>query len=95
MSDFCDLGQHPHSLYANNLCANRRRCRPARFDSDLYTIRVSLSENKGGEIDRLKTGFVVWDPKVIAQGPKIDFHDNYFHVAGQPQVLEIVLALHP
>jgi len=61
--------------------------KPARFDSDLYTIRVSLSENKGGEIDRLKTGFVVWDPKVIAQGPKIDFHDNYFHVAGQPQFL--------
>src|ERR1019366_5783474 len=56
------------------------------FDSGLYTVRISLSEN-GKEIDRLETGFVVWDPKVLAQGPKIELRDLYFQSAGHPQFL--------
>jgi hypothetical protein len=59
---------------------------PPHFDSGLYTVRISLSEN-GKEIDRLETGFVVWDPKVLAQGPKIELRDLYFQSAGHPQFL--------
>jgi len=60
--------------------------KPAHFDSDLYTIRVTLWEGDR-QIDAAESAFVVWDPKIIAQGPKVDFHDSYFHVGGRPQLL--------
>jgi hypothetical protein len=60
--------------------------KPDRFDSDFYLIRATLSEG-GGQIDAAESAFVVWDPKVIAQGPKVDFHDSYFHVGGHSQLL--------
>jgi hypothetical protein len=59
---------------------------PLHFDSDLYTVRVSLSE-AGAEVDRIETGFVVWDPKVLAQGPKVDLQDLYFQSGGRPHFL--------
>jgi hypothetical protein len=59
---------------------------PPHFDSDLYMVRVSLSEG-GKEIDRLETGFVVWDPSVLAQGPKVEFRDLYFQSGGRPRFL--------
>jgi len=59
---------------------------PPRFDSDLYTVRISLSQN-GKDIDRVETGFVVWDPKVLARGPKIELRDLYFQSAGHSQFL--------
>ena len=60
--------------------------KPVQFDSDLYLIRVTLSEG-GRQMDTAESAFVVWDPKVIAQGPRVDFHDSYFHVGGRPQLL--------
>jgi hypothetical protein len=60
--------------------------KPAHFDSDFYLIRATLyADNR--EIDSAESAFVVWDPKIIAQGPKVDFHDNYFHVGGRSQLL--------
>jgi hypothetical protein len=59
---------------------------PPHFDSDLYTVRVSLSEG-GKEIDRIETGFVVWDTKVLAQGPEVELRNLYFQSAGHPQFL--------
>ena len=60
--------------------------KPAHFDSDFYLIRATLyADNR--EIDSGESAFVVWDPKIIAQGPKVDFHDNYFHVGGRSQLL--------
>ena len=55
--------------------------RPPRFDSDFYLIRARVYE---GErlIDASESAFVVWDPKIITQGPKVDFSNSYFHVDG-------------
>lgn len=69
--------------------ANRRPSidwKPAHFDSDFYLIRATLYEGNR-EIDSAESAFVVWDPKIIAQGPKVDFRDNYFHVGGRSQLL--------
>ena len=52
--------------------------KPQHFDSDLYRIRVSLFEG-GRQIDAAESGFVVWDPKIIAQGPEVDFHGLFPH----------------
>jgi hypothetical protein len=60
--------------------------KPEHFDSDFYYVRVALLE-AGRQIDSAESAFVVWDPKVIAQGPKVDFHDQYFHVGGRPELL--------
>jgi hypothetical protein len=59
---------------------------PAHYDSDFYHIRSALLEGEQ-EIDSAESAFVVWDPKTIAGGPKVDFHDSYFHVEGHSQLL--------
>lgn len=60
--------------------------KPPHFDSDLYLIRARLyDENR--LVDSSESAFVVWAPKVIARGPKVDFHDSYFHVDGRPELL--------
>ena len=35
-------------------------------------------------IDEMQTGFVVRDDQVARSGPELRFHDNYFHLNGQP-----------
>ncbi len=60
--------------------------KPQHFDSDLYRIRVSLFEGDR-QIDTAESAFVVWDPKIIAQGPEVDFHANYFHTRGRAELL--------
>jgi hypothetical protein len=59
---------------------------PAHFDSDLYTVTISLLD-AGKEADKIETGFVVWDPKVLAQGPKVELRDLYFQSEGRPRFL--------
>ncbi len=60
--------------------------KPAHFDSDLYLIHTTLWEGER-QIDAAESAFVVWDPQIIAQGPKVDFHDSYFHVGDRSQLL--------
>lgn len=60
--------------------------KPPHFDSDYYLIRTTLYEGQR-QIDTAEGAFVVWDPRVIAQGPTVEFHDNYFHRNGQRQLL--------
>ncbi len=60
--------------------------KPAQFNSDFYLIRATLSEG-AAQIDTAESAFVVWDPKVIAQGPQVDFHDSYFHIGGHSKLL--------
>ena len=60
--------------------------KPQHFDADLYRIRVSLFEGDR-QIDLAESAFVVWDPKVVAQGPKVDFQENYFRVGERPELL--------
>jgi len=60
--------------------------KPQHFDSDLYRIRVSLHEGDR-QIDLAESAFVVWDPKIVAQGPKVDFQENYFRVGTRPELL--------
>ncbi len=59
---------------------------PPHFASDYYLVRATLFEG-GRKIDTSDGAFVVWDPKVIAQGPTVEFHDNYFHRNGRRQLL--------
>jgi hypothetical protein len=60
--------------------------KPPHFDSDFYLIRATLyADNR--EINTAESAFVVWDPKIIAQGPKVDFHANYFRVGGHSQLV--------
>jgi len=60
--------------------------KPPHYDSDFYLIRATLyADNR--KIDSAESALVVWDPEIIAQGPKVDFHDNYFHVGGRSQLL--------
>ena len=59
---------------------------PPHFDSDYYLIRATLYDGQRA-LDTSESAFVVWDPRVIAQGPTVDFHDNYFHRNGKRQLL--------
>jgi len=60
--------------------------KPPHFDSDFYLIRARVYEGKR-LIDASESALVVWDPKIIAQGTKVDFHNSYFHVEGRPELL--------
>lgn len=60
---------------------------PAHYGSDFYTIHVALLEGSQQELDNLDSAFVVWDPRIIAQGPRVDFHHQYFHVGGRSELL--------
>jgi hypothetical protein len=59
---------------------------PPHYDSDYYLIRATLYDGQR-QLDTSESAFVVWDPRVIAQGPTVDFHDNYFHRNGKRQLL--------
>jgi len=60
--------------------------KPPHFDSDYYLVRTTLFEGQK-LIDTAEGAFVVWDPQVIAKGPAVDFHDNYFHRNGRSALL--------
>jgi len=60
--------------------------KPARFDADFYHVAGQLWEG-GTELDRLASGFVVWNARAVARGPALKFHDNYLHLGRRPQFL--------
>ena len=60
--------------------------KPPHFDSDYYLIRTTLFEGQR-LIDTAESAFVVWDPQLIAKGPTVEFHDNYFHRNGRRELL--------
>ncbi|MCX7013286.1 MAG: hypothetical protein NTW86_12150, partial [Candidatus Sumerlaeota bacterium] len=54
-----------------------------RFGDDFYTVEATL-EIGGQLVDRAATGFVVWDPAVIAQGFPLKWRGNCFHAGERP-----------
>jgi hypothetical protein len=60
--------------------------KPERFKANFYRIRVELI-GADREIDRAESAFVVWDPQIIAQGPKVEFRDQYFHTDARSELL--------
>jgi len=59
---------------------------PSRFTTDFYCVLGHL-EDGPRELDRIESGFVVWDPKVIAAGPKLSYRDNYLRFGKRPLFL--------
>lgn len=59
---------------------------PAEFEADFYGAIGSLH---GGdrELDRIESGFVVWDEQTVASGPTLAFRDNYLRFRDNPLFL--------
>lgn len=56
------------------------------LDRDFYTVRADLYVD-GEPVDTMRTAFVVWDPEVIAGGPKVGTDGPRLTVNGRPTVL--------
>ena len=52
------------------------------FEDDFYYVRVRI-EQDGRVLDRMETGFVVWNAGVVSKGPKYTYHDNYIHLVNE------------
>jgi len=50
--------------------------RPREFEARRYTVVVELSES-GRKVDRVETGFLVWDETVLRNGFPLKYRDNY------------------
>lgn len=58
--------------------------KPDTFQRDMYKIKAVLEiDNK--VIDNMENGFVVWNEEILAQGPKVEFKNNYFNYDGVPR----------
>jgi len=56
---------------------------PETFAADLYRITATLITGDA-PVDRMVGGFIVQRDTVAASGPELRFHDNYFHLNGEP-----------
>src|SRR5262249_51359382 len=90
------LGGEPESLQHEEtvsamLKPGESRCvavewAPRRYDLPLYRIEFKLSDGSD-VIDAVETGFVVWDPHIIARGIQPEFRNNYFQIRGRSEFL--------
>ncbi|NLC56783.1 MAG: hypothetical protein GX774_08115 [Armatimonadetes bacterium] len=62
------------------------RWQPPADGSDYYRVVCRLSEG-GRTIDELESGLVVWNPAVVARGPRLSLRDNYLHFGETPRFL--------
>ena len=60
--------------------------KPGKFASDFYYVLGQLWDGDE-EIDRIQSGFVVFNERTMASGPKLDFRDNYLHLGKRPVFL--------
>jgi len=60
--------------------------RGGRLDRDFYTVHADLYID-GQQVDTLQTAFVVWDPEVIAHGPRMGIAGSQLTVNGRSTVL--------
>ena len=60
--------------------------RPPRFATDFYHL-VARLEDGTNEVDRIESGFMAQDPKVVAFGPKLNYRDNYLRFGKRPLFL--------
>lgn len=59
---------------------------PGTFASDYYTISANLRTNSK-TIDEEANAFVVWNPSVVAKGPKFGRLGTYFTINGRPRLV--------
>ena len=52
--------------------------KPGPQPDDLYRVTVELREGGGRVIDRMETGFTVWDEDVVRSGIDLRWRDNWF-----------------
>lgn len=55
-------------------------------DTDLYRVQASLLVD-GEPYDSEEFGFVVWNDRIVASGPKLDYEHNYFSINGERRFL--------
>jgi len=60
--------------------------KPKRFASDFYHVTAEMQEGKTS-LDRMETGFVVWDPQVVASGFPVRLKGNYLRHGTSPEFL--------
>lgn len=73
-------------LDAGNMKTAAVEFAPEKFASDLYTLTAELSID-GKIVDTMQTGFIAWNPDVIAGGFKLSLKDNYFWDGNRPLLL--------
>jgi hypothetical protein len=60
--------------------------KPGAFHSDFYYLVGHLWEGEE-EIDRIESGFLVWNQKALAKGPALNLRDNYLRYGDRPLFL--------
>ena len=61
---------------------------PARFKTDFYHVVGRLVDTETeAEIDRIDSGFIVLNQKVISRGPKLSYCRNYLRIGKRPAFL--------
>jgi hypothetical protein len=60
--------------------------KPGAFRADFYYLVGRLWEGDQ-EIDRIESAFLVWNDKVIAKGPALNFRNNYLRLGTRPMFL--------
>lgn len=50
------------------------------FKDDFYKITCELFGNDGTLLDKMSTGFVVWQEKTIANGPRLTLKNNFYYI---------------
>ncbi len=74
-------------LTAGQTLPIRATWHPAEFASDRYRVIVTLS-SISEKIDRVETGFNVWNLEMLSKELRFEFKDNYFHVQGKSLFLQ-------
>ncbi|MBI4584975.1 MAG: hypothetical protein HY717_13260 [Planctomycetes bacterium] len=64
----------------------RLEWKPERFESDFYYLAGHLYDGSE-EIDRLESGFMAWDERAVASGPRLRYRGNYLCLGERPMFL--------
>ena len=62
------------------------RWKPARLEGDFCHVMGRLFDGPR-EVDRLESGFVISNRKVVASGPQLSYRDNYLRLGKRPRFL--------
>ena len=50
------------------------------FTDDFYYVEAVLKDEEGKILDKMNSGFVVWNDEVIKNGPNYTYKDNYINI---------------
>lgn len=83
----------PAARFARTLVVEPRRTNTVTLDwtlppqaADFYHLVAHLWDGTN-EVDRIESGFIVQDSKVIQSGPRLNFRDNYLRFGKRPLFL--------